>query len=141
MTGSSLARIERLNYLIGAIAVLAAFFVSGERSVVLGVVVGVGLTCLNFAALRRIITRWTDDVAAGRPSNRSLLMLPKMMLLMGGVVVALWLLPISAPAFAIGYSIFVLSIVGETIYSMLAPAPATSPATEAGPATDENHHG
>lgn len=138
MNTSSLVRIERLNYLIGAIAVLVTLFIGNQREV-LGVAVGVGLTCVNFAALRRIITRWTDDVAAGRPSNRSLLMLPKMTLLMGGVVVALWLLPISAPAFAIGYSIFIVSIVAETLYSTFAPPPPTSVGTSA--SAEENTHG
>ena len=138
MNASSLTRIERLNYLIGAVAVLVALAL-GDRREVLGVLVGVGLTCVNFAALRRIITRWTEDVASGRPSNRSLLMLPKMTLLMGAVVIALWLLPISAPAFAIGYSTFIVSIVAETLYSTFAPTPPTSVGTSA--SAEENKHG
>jgi len=125
-SNDAMLRIERLNYLIGAIVTLVTLFV-GSRSQVLGVAIGVALTCLNFTVLRRLVFRWTADTAAGRTSNRVVLIMPKMVALMAAVVLSLTLLPISAVAFTIGYSVFVASIAIETIYSQLAPRP-TPPA-------------
>ena len=48
-------------------------------------------------------------------------MLPKMVGLMGAVAIAILLLPIDAIAFVIGYSIFLVSILIETIYSAVVP--------------------
>ena len=116
--GDSMVRIERLNYLLGAAAVLIAVFV-GTRAQMLGVAVGVALTCANFTVLRRLVFRWTADTAAGKASNRVALIMPKMAALMAAVVLALTLLPISAIAFTIGYSVFIASIVVESIYSAM----------------------
>lgn len=122
MNPQSLLRIERTNYLLGtALAVAAAF--TRSRAEAAGVAVGVVLTCLNFALLRRIIFKMTAEAAAGRASSSGLLMLPKMMGLMAAVAVALLVLPISAPAFAVGYSIFVVSIVIEAVRAAVAPTP------------------
>ena len=125
--GDSMVRIERLNYLLGAAVTLGALFV-GTRSQVLGVAIGVALTCLHFTILRRLVFRWTADTAAGKASNRVVLIMPKMVALMAAVVLALMFLPISAVAFTIGYSVFVASIMIETIYSQLAPPPPGDPA-------------
>ena len=135
MTAANLHRIERLNYAIGGVLIIVAALLR-PRSEALGVVVGVVLTCVNFALLRRIVTKWTADVAAGRSSSTSLLMIPKMTGLMIAVGLALWLLPISAPAFAIGFSVFVVSIIAETIYSAVAPS---APSEEAVASTDSSH--
>lgn len=118
--GDSMLRIERLNYLLGAIATLIALVV-GTRAQVLGVAIGVILTCANFTVLRRLVFRWTTDTAAGKASNRIALVMPKMAALMGAVVLALVLLPISAVAFTIGYSVFIVSIVIESLYSVFKP--------------------
>ena len=67
----------------------------------------------------RTVLRWTSDAAAGKRSNSPLLMLPKMIALMGLVAVAVLLLPIDVIAFAIGYSIFIVSILTESIYSAM----------------------
>jgi hypothetical protein len=120
----SMVRIERINYLLGAVITLVSLFV-GTRAQVLGIAVGVALTCLNFTALRRIVYRWTADTAAGKSSSRVALVMPKMMALMGAVVVALMFLPISAIAFTIGYSVFLVSIAIETLYSSLKPHTGT----------------
>jgi len=126
MASPSLLRIERLNYALGGVTIIAAALTQ-PRGVALGVAVGVALTCLNFFVLRKLVARWTADAAAGKLANSQLLMLPKMIGLMALVVVALAVLPINAVAFTVGYSIFILSILIETIHaSMRAPAPQQS---------------
>jgi hypothetical protein len=121
----SILRIERFNYGLSAVATLVALFTQ-TRSVVLGFAVGAGLTCLNFYVLRRLVVRWTADAAAGKRSNASMLMMPKMIALMGACAAAVLLLPINVPAFAAGYSIFIVSIIVEALYSQLAAPPETN---------------
>jgi len=128
----SILRIERLNYGISAVAVLASL-VTQPRDVTLGLSVGAALTCLNFFVLRKLIVKWTAEAAAGKGGNSAILMLPKMIGLMGAVAAAVLLLPIDVIAFAIGYSIFIVSIVVETTYTALRPA--------AGDPASENDHG
>jgi dipeptide/tripeptide permease len=121
-TTASLLRIERFNYLIGAILCIGAAL-KYPSDIALGVGVGVALTCLNFAVLRRLVFRWSEDARKGVSSNRILLVLPKMVALMSAVVVVLWVLPVHAIAFVVGYSIFLVSLTIESIYSALAPSP------------------
>ena len=128
----SLLRIERLNYLIGAILCLGAV-VGFSTPIALGVAVGVALTCLNFAALRRLVFRATHDAATGGSSNRLLLILPKMIVLMGAVLLALAFLPIDAIAFVVGFSIFLVSLTIESIYSALVPTADDGDAAPPGP--------
>jgi hypothetical protein len=123
-TTRSVMRIEKMNYLLGAAMCLVTLLVSGDRRDVLGVAIGVGLTCANFAFLRKLVFRWADDVAAGRSGSKIALIAPKMMVLMVAVVVCLWFLPISPVMFVIGYSVFVLSIMVEGVYMAFAPQPS-----------------
>jgi hypothetical protein len=60
-------------------------------------------------------------------------MVPKMLGLMGAVAAAVLLLPIDVVAFAIGYSIFIVSIIVESTYTALRPSAADS--------ASENDHG
>ena len=113
---ASILRIERLNYGLGAVVAIASMFI-GSRSITLGVCVGVALTCANFYVLRRLITKWTMAAQKKAPSNAPLLMLPKMVGLMLAVAAAVLFLPIDPIAFTVGYSIFIVSIIIETIYS------------------------
>ena len=99
----------------------------------LGVAVGAGLTCANFWVLRRIIVKWTGEVATGKAGNSSLFMLPKMLVLMGAVAVAILVLPLDVIAFTIGYSIFIVSIVVDTLYASLRTEPSET--------TNESDHG
>jgi hypothetical protein len=119
----SILRIERLNYGISAVAIVAAL-VTQTKAVTLGLSVGAGLTCLNFFVLRKLIVKWTAEAARGQGGNASLLMLPKMVGLMGAVAAAVLFLPIDVIAFAVGYSIFIVSIIVETMYTALRPAAA-----------------
>ena len=119
MGNPSSHRIERLNYIIGGVAVVIAALTQ-PRAMALGFAVGVALTCANFFVLRKLIVKWTTDAARGKGGGTSaMLMMPKMILLMGAVVAALALLPINAIAFTIGYSIFIISILFETVYVTL----------------------
>lgn len=131
-TVDGLVRIERMNYLTGAILCIGAAL-RYETPIALGVAVGVALTCLNFAVLRRLVFRWSEDARRGVSSNRILLVLPKMIVLMGSVVVALWVLPIHPVAFVVGYSIFLVSLTIESIYAALIPPAADGEADPSGP--------
>ncbi|MBL9016701.1 MAG: ATP synthase subunit I [Myxococcales bacterium] len=134
MTSPSIHRIERINYALAMVAVIVGLIVAPYRSVVLGLMIGSGLTCLNFYVLRRLVVKWTEQAASGRPGNAQMLMLPKMVGLMGAVAFAVLVLPIDVIAFVIGYSIFILSIVIETAYSALAAPPSNSE-------SEQNGHG
>ena len=126
MATPSMLRIERLNYALGGILVLGAALTQ-PRPIALGIAVGVALTCLNFFALRRLVVKWTADAAKGQGGSAApILMLPKMALLMGAVAVAILVLPIDPIAFTIGYSLFIVSIVIDTVYSSM-KSPETTP--------------
>ncbi len=129
MASPSILRIERLNYGISAALVLIAL-VTQPKPIVLGLAAGAALTCANFFVLRKLIVRWTTEAAEGKRGNSAVLMLPKMIALMGLVAVSVLFLPIDVVAFAVGYSIFICSIVIESIYSAMRPVTA-----------DENNHG
>jgi len=118
----SILRIERCNYAIGAVVALVGLITQPSR-IALGLAIGAALTCLNFFVLRKLVVKWTADAARGETGAAPYLMLPKMVGLMGAVAVAILLLPIDAVAFVIGYSIFLISIVIETLYSALVPSP------------------
>ena len=126
MASPSILRIERFNYVIGGLLVIAAALTQ-PRDIALGVAVGVALTCLNFFMLRRLVNRWTKDAAAGKAGSTQILMMPKMLGLMAAVILSLKFLPIDAVAFTIGFSIFMISIVIETFYSAFKPAANESP--------------
>src|SRR5687767_15432323 len=132
MASPSIRRIERLNYGISAGTILVALLTQ-PPDVTLGLAVGSGLTCLNFYVLRRLIEKWTTEAAQGKGGNSGLLMMPKMLGLMGAVAAAVLLLPLDVVAFAVGYSIFIVSIIAETIYTALRPSAADS--------ASENGHG
>ena len=129
MSSPSIHRIERINYLLAAIVVLGGL-VTRDSRIVLGLMAGASLTCLNFYVLRRLVVKWTADAAAGKGGGTaSMLMMPKMIGLMLAVAAAVLLLPLDVIAFTIGYSIFVLSIVIETASTALR-APAQDPDSE-----------
>jgi hypothetical protein len=123
---ASVMRIERLNMLLGGVLSLVALFV-GTRAQFLGVLVGVILTCVNFMMLRRLVFRWTADVAAGRPTNRAMLLAPKMTGMFAAVAFIVLFLPISVVGFTIGYSVFVASILIEGLYITIKPPPPEDP--------------
>jgi hypothetical protein len=137
MNDAALGRIERLNYLLGGVLVVsAALLLPSEQA--LGVLVGVVIGCLNFTMIRRIVSRWVtqtawlsehpDDAggsAAGAGAKGSgasgFFLIPKMGALIAAVFLALKYLPISPAFLAIGFSVFMLSIVVETVRSVTNP--------------------
>ena len=121
MAKASIIRIERMNYAIAAIVTILGALTQTHR-VALGLAIGAVLTCANFFVLRKLVVKWTTDAARGETGVAPYLMLPKMVGVMGAVAVAILLLPIDAIAFVIGYSIFLVSIVIETIYSAVVPS-------------------
>ncbi len=140
MIRPSVRRIERLNYVLGGVLVIAGALTQ-PRSIALGVAVGVALTCANFFVLRRLVTRWTAEAARGNGGgNSAYLMLPKMIALMGAVAASILLLPIDPLAFTVGYSTFIVSIVIDCIYSAAFMPPDTDGAPGESP-KGENEHG
>ena len=146
MASPSIRRIERLNYGIGAV-VIAAGALTQPRDIALGLTIGALLTCANFFALRKLVVKWTREAASGRGGNASLLMLPKMIGLMGAVALVILFLPVNVIAFTIGYSIFIVSIVIEGIYSALrtpddepSAGPSAGDPKTTGPTNSEEHH-
>ena len=128
----TLRRIERLNYLFGIALVVGAVALT-NKAFVGGVMVGVAVTCLNFAIMRALGSGLTRHVAAGGSPGKAIILLPKTIALMTIVALALWLLPIDPLGFVMGFSIILLSITTEAVRSILRPPPTTSP--------DEQHHG
>jgi hypothetical protein len=131
----SLLRIERINYALAGVLVIAAALTQ-SRPVALGVAVGAALTCLNFFVLRRLVTKWTSDAAQGKSGAAPMLMLPKMVGLMGAVALSILFLPIDPIAFTVGYSLFIVSIVIDTTISALRNGGDDSTTTE-----HDKHHG
>ena len=135
MAAPSLLRIERINYALAGVLVIAAALTQ-RQPIALGVAVGAALTCLNFFVLRRLVTKWTNDAAAGKSGAAPLLMLPKMVGLMGAVALSILFLPIDPIAFTVGYSLFIVSIVIDTTISALRNGGDDSTTTE-----HDKHHG
>lgn len=125
MTSHGIRRIERLNYIIGGLGIIVAALTVPQKPAY-SLAIGVVLTCLNFAALRFLVFRWTSAVKAGNDaasSNRILLVLPKMFLLMGAVALVVLLLPIEPISFLIGFSVFLPSIAVATALEVVSPGP------------------
>ena len=121
MDRTSLSRIERMNYIIGGIFI-AAVGVLGTGEQLLGAVVGVVLSAVNFSLVVRIVERMTQ-AATGSGKASGLLLAPKLLVLMGAAALALFLLPISAVMLAVGFSVFLVSIAVETVrYVLRSPA-------------------
>lgn len=135
MNNPSLRRISRMNYGIGGALIIAAA-VTQPREISLGVLVGVVLTCINFAILTALVRKWTTEAAKGMPMRSGMLVLPKMIGLMLAVVGSLELLPIDAGAFAVGFSTFILSIMIEAVYSAFAHSESDASNASNGASTD-----
>ncbi|HTJ46142.1 MAG TPA: hypothetical protein VL463_28750 [Kofleriaceae bacterium] len=129
----TLRRIERLNYLFGIAMVLVSLAVA-SKAFVGGVMVGVAITCLNFAVMRALGSGLTKHVAAGGSPGKAMILLPKTIVLMAVVALALAFLPIDPLGFVMGFSIILLSITTEAVISIVRPPAATT-------SPDEQHHG
>ena len=120
MDVKSLKRIERLNYLLGGVAVVASAFLL-PRNQSLGLFVGVLLGSVNFTLISRIVQKWlgkASESEADKTSVSGFFLIPKMMGLMAAVFLALFFLPLSPGFLAIGFSVFLISIAIETARSL-----------------------
>jgi len=113
MDPESFTRIERLNYILGAILV-AASFVLGTREQMLGVLVGALITCLNFSVIRRMVSRLLN-VAPEKRGMTAFYFVPKMAALMAAIALSILFLPISPIGLGVGFSVFLLSISIESV--------------------------
>ncbi|MCP4443719.1 MAG: hypothetical protein GY811_00040 [Myxococcales bacterium] len=120
MDPQALGRIERLNYVLGAILMLICAGLSGTHFT-LGVLTGVVLTCLNFSLVRLLVAK---ILAAGgaNQGRAAILFVPKMSGLILAAALAVFLLPISPIGLGIGFSVFLVSIVVESIRFMTGAA-------------------
>lgn len=120
MDPNALARIERLNYLLGASLVCICFGLTNLHFT-LGVLTGVVLTCVNFSLVRMLVSKL---LAGGQDPNgrAALLFLPKMTGLILVAALAVFLLPISPIGLGIGFSVFIVSIMVESIRLMTGAA-------------------
>jgi hypothetical protein len=135
MDVSSLRNIERLNYMLGAVLVIGAAILM-SRPDVLGVLVGVVLSCANFTLMRRMV-QWWLGTAPERRSGRMFVLLPKMAGVMAAVTLAIFFLPVSGLGVLVGFSVFLGSIAIETVrFTVAGPArqapdgPGSSPGSD-----------
>jgi ATP synthase I chain len=105
-----LARIERINLILAALLTALAGVLWGVRG---AIAAGVGalLACADFWLLVRIGSRLVASARAGSPSRGlSFLLIGKTMALFALVFIAIAVLHLDAVAFAMGFSVFVVSI-------------------------------
>jgi len=105
-----ISRIERVNLALAvAVTVLAGLLWGKSGALAAGV--GALLACVDFYILVRLGTRMVAQARTGVPSRAlSFLLLTKTMLLFGLVFVAIRVAKLDAIAFALGFSVFVVSI-------------------------------
>ena len=89
--------------------------------VALGVTIGVVLTCLNFTFIRHLVQRMLV-VHPDKRGATAFFFVPKMAALLVAAALAIFFLPISAIGLGIGFSVFLLSIMVESIRFMTGAA-------------------
>ncbi len=117
MDPKQLDAIERWNCLFAVIFVIGAFLVF-DAPVVLGVAVGSLLACANFYGIHKLLERSIKSEGSARILIQ-LLLVAKMVLLMLLVFLVLKYLPLNPAGLAVGLSIFLLSIVAESLRFVL----------------------
>jgi hypothetical protein len=106
----ALARIERTNVILGIVATAIAGIVWGGRGT-LGAGVGALLACADFAVLARVGARAVAAARAGRsPWGLGLALVGKMAALFVAVFIAVRVAQLAVLPFALGFSVFVVSI-------------------------------
>jgi hypothetical protein len=113
MSPAKLRVMEKWNLLFGAVFTLVAAL-AFPSSVALGVALGATLCAVNFWAIRRI---W-ESLLSGSTAEKQrmqVLFLLKTMALIAAVFVVVRYFPIHPVAFAIGLSVFLLSIAVESV--------------------------
>ena len=107
-----LRAMEKWNLVLSGLAILIAALLF-ERQHVVGVALGALIATANFSAIRRIWEGLLSGSTERKQSMQMLFML-KMIALFAVVFVCIKFVPMSAAAFAIGISIFLLSIAVES---------------------------
>jgi ATP synthase I subunit len=106
-----LARIERTNLILAALVTCLAGLVWGPRGAI-GAGAGAALACADFYVLVRLVSRLTENVrAGGSATGLGLLLFVKTTVLFALVFVAIRVAHLSPIPFALGFSVFVISIV------------------------------
>jgi len=124
-----LRAMERWNWIFSGIAIAIAA-IAFDRPVLVGVALGSIIASVNFWAIRKIWESLLTGSAARRRQMQTLFLV-KMMLLFAVLGVCLFLVPMSAPAFAAGISIFLLSIAVESVrYALCHDGPGPDPDTK-----------
>lgn len=137
MHGFSIQRVERMNYALGGLLV-AASAVLGTRDHMLGALVGVLVSSINFSLIARIVRRM-GSAAAGQ-SGAALMLVPKMLAVMGAVTLAIIYLPLSPVMLAVGFSIFLVSIGIETVRFAIATSGAPEGEGDGEPGDGPTNH-
>jgi hypothetical protein len=105
-----LRRIERVNLILAALLTGLAGAIWGARGAI-AAGVGAGLACADFWLLVRIGNRLVASARTGNPSRGlSFLLLGKTAALFALVFIAIAVLHLDAIPFALGFSVFVVSI-------------------------------
>jgi hypothetical protein len=105
-----LQRIERINLILGVVITALAGALWGARGA-LAAGVGAALACADFWLLVRIGARLVAGARAGNPSRAlSFLLLGKTAALFALVFIAIAVARLDAIPFALGFSVFVVSI-------------------------------
>ena len=113
MRAKQLDAIERWNLLLSAFLVAGAGLFFDDR-VFLGVLVGCILACANFWGIHKLVLASARSEGS-RKQALQILLGAKMAILMALVFLAVYLLPISPAALAIGLSVFLISIALESV--------------------------
>jgi hypothetical protein len=105
-----LARIERVNLILAALITALAGALWGVRGAI-AAGAGAALACADFWLLVRIGGRLVASAREGNPSRGlSFLLIGKTMALFALVFIAIGVLHLEAIPFALGFSVFVVSI-------------------------------
>jgi len=116
MTRDLVRRIERTNYLLTGLAgVLGAVLLPGEQA--LGLLVGGLIGSVNFSLIARITSKLVRGAARGGGASGYFL-IPKMAGLIAVIALAAFFLPLDPIYLAVGFSVFVVSIVIESVRSV-----------------------
>jgi hypothetical protein len=108
-----LARIDRWNLVLGGILIVTCALVF-DRSVLVGAAVGAVLSTVNFWAMHTLLRRSMHAIG-GRRALLQFLVVMKMGLFMGLIFLAMRTLDMNPAAFAVGISIFLISIAIESL--------------------------
>ena len=122
-TADSLSVVERTTLIVAVALTCVAGLVWGTAGTV-AAAVGGALASLNIGVMGRLVSRALERARAGRTTEASLFgagMIAKMMVLVALVWLAVGVGHLAVPAFALGLSALVLSVVGTGLWLAMRP--------------------